>query len=349
MRVPGAIALAAVAWLWTLTSAVGVDPAVARTAGEAEPTPLGRAEALERLRGAADRGPLPRDLAMQLASIEMAEGNTADAARQLESVAERFDSVRALLGLAQLRSRSGDVEGAFEALDRARDLAPNAEKVLAAHARTALAMGRPMAAIQGLEQLCRMHSTVPQYPYLLGIARLQVGDLAGSEEILGTAMELDPRSVLTRVALGLVYNKQKRYEEARGVLEEAARLDPAELEVAAALAESFDGLGDLTEAEALARRVLEARPDHGNANLVVGLVRMKQERYAEAKDAFERALRAESSPKVHYQLSLAWARLGDRERSQHHLERYRASLRDMEAHLRQLGVGAPAAEQGGAG
>jgi cytochrome c-type biogenesis protein CcmH/NrfG len=68
--------------------------------------------------------------------------------------------------------------------------------------------------------------------------------------------------------------------------------------------------------------------------MVLGQVRMKQRRYEEARDALVEAVRLNPRlPKAHYQLSLAFARLNDRENSQKHLELYRQALKEEEEHL----------------
>jgi tetratricopeptide (TPR) repeat protein len=93
------------------------------------------------------------------------------------------------------------------------------------------------------------------------------------------------------------------------------------------MAEALEGLARLDEAERYARRALERAPANPRANLALGMVRMKQGRYAEARELLEKAAAVDpGSPKVHYQLSLAYARLDDRARSEEHLERYRQAL-----------------------
>ena len=69
------------------------------------------------------------------------------------------------------------------------------------------------------------------------------------------------------------------------------------------------------------------------------MVRMKQERYARGpRRALERAAAADpDSPKAHYQLSLAYARLGDDGRVRTQVEIYREKLRAMEARMRSCG------------
>jgi Tfp pilus assembly protein PilF len=62
---------------------------------------------------------------------------------------------------------------------------------------------------------------------------------------------------------------------------------------------------------------------------------MKQERYAEARDALLKAAAGDpASPKAQYQLSLAYARLGDPVRSQEHLDMYHRKLEEMEGRVK---------------
>jgi tetratricopeptide (TPR) repeat protein len=105
----------------------------------------------------------------------------------------------------------------------------------------------------------------------------------------------------------------------------------------AALAEAEAGLGDQANAEAHALRALDRAPQNATAHLVIGLVRMAQQRYPEARDALVAAAAADPrSPRPEYQLSLVYARLGDAAAAQQHVERYQQKLRDMEAAVKTL-------------
>ena len=294
-------------------------------------------QALVELRRAAETAALDRDLALKLAAVEQAAGHPALAERQLRSAIDRFQSVEALLQLARLQSSRKDAAGALESLRRARALAPNAEEVLSASAQVALAVRAPVPAILALEPLTRMCPTVAQYPYLLGVALMQAGDTLAAVEPLRAAERLEPDRTLTLVALGLALNGRKLYSDAKPALLHALQLEPDNVEAVAALAEAEDGLGELANAEAHAQRALAAAGGHPTANLVLGLVRMKQERYVEAREALERAVAGDpASPKVYYQLSLAYSRLGDEASARRHVELYQAKLKEIEERVSQI-------------
>jgi tetratricopeptide (TPR) repeat protein len=297
------------------------------------------AEAVVELREAARRGPLDHDLTLKLAEVELAQKNPALAELQLQSAIERFRSVRALLLLARLQSSRRNPAAALRSLDQARTLAPNSEDVLLAYGQFSLAERTPLPAILALEPLSRMCPSVGHYRYLLGVALMQIGNTPASVDALREAQRLEPDRPLTLVGLGLALNSQKLYAEARDHLLRCLELEPDNIDAVAALAEAEEGLGETENAEAHAQRALSRSPGNATANLALGMLRIKQERYQEARDALEQAVTAEPTlPKAHYQLSLACARLGDQEGSRRHVELYQKHLKEAEDRLRDLGA-----------
>jgi protein O-GlcNAc transferase len=315
-------------------------PALAQGAGPAPVAPT--AEALTALRAAAQRGPLPLDASLALAQAEVAAGDREAAERHLAAAIERSGSVRAMMMLGRLQAERGDEAAALATVRGALAAAPNSEEVVSVYARLSLSTGTPAQALRALEALVRMHPEVAEHRYLLGVSLIQLGDLQRARSVLGETIRLAPALPRARVALGLVLNRLSHFAEAREELTAALRLAPDDLEALAALAEAEEGLGELEGAERRARRVLAKAPGHATASLVLGLVMMERERYAEARDALLAAVAAEpGSIKAHYQLSLAYARLGDRERSAAHAERSQRARRETEERFRAVGGKAP--------
>jgi len=252
--------------------------------------------------------------------------------RQLAEAGERDHSVRALMQLARLSAEDGDAKNAVAALRSALAIAPNSEDVLAAFAELSLTIHAPVQAILTLESLTRMCPTEPRYAYQLGVGLMMAGDMPAAIDALRNANTLEPDRALTLLALGLAYNNQKLYTDARPMLRRALDLDPQSLETLAALAEAEAGSGDLESAERDATRARTRAADNATANFVIGMVRMAQQRYPEARDALLTAAASDpTSPKPEYQLSLVYARLGDQASADQHLARYREKLRALEA------------------
>ena len=246
-------------------------------------------------------------------------------------------SVRTLLESARTQMTRRDAAGALDSLRRALALAPNSEEVLSAFAQVSIAARLPLPAIGTLDALTRICPTVAQYHYLLGVALMQIGDMSTAVDSLKAAERLDPDRPLTLLALGLTLNNRKSYDEARAYLLRSLELDPDSAEAVAALAESEEGLGDLQNADIHARRALARSSGHATANLVLGLIAMKRQQYADARDSFHRVVAADpESTKALYQLSLAYARLGDDAASQKYLDLYKQKLRETEDRVLQL-------------
>lgn len=244
-------------------------------------------------------------------------------------------SVRELLQTARRQSQSGDAAGALASLRTARSRAPNSEEVLSAFVQAALAARTLGPAIATLDALTRMCPDVAQYHYALGVTLMEVGDVAAARPSLEQANRLEPDRPRTLLALALAFNSSKQYAEAKTAALKSVELDPESVDGIAALAEAEAGSGATRDAEAHARRVLAASPAHATANLVIGIVLMQQERYGDARDALEKAVANNpASAAAHYQLSLAYARLGDEARAQQQVELYRQKLRESEERIK---------------
>ena len=261
----------------------------------------------------------------------------AEAKRLLTEAGERGHSVRALMQLARLYAEEGNATGAAGALRSALALAPNSEDVLASFAELSLTVHAPVQAILTLESLTRLCPSEPRYAYQLGVGLMMAGDMPAATDALRKANTLDPDRPLTLLALGLAYNHQKLYTDARALLRRALDLDPESLETLAALSEAEAGTGDLASAERDATRALSRAGSNATANLVIGMVRMSQQRYPEARDALLAAATADpKSAKPEYQLSLVFSRLGDQAAADQHLAQYREKLRALEAAVEAL-------------
>jgi tetratricopeptide (TPR) repeat protein len=255
------------------------------------------------------------------------------------------ESVRTLMQLARTQIQEGNRPAALDSLRKARALAPNSEEVLTAFAQVSLAASAITPAILTLESLVRMCPSVASYHHMLGVALIQAGDIPAALDALRQAEVLEPNRTSTLVALGVALNARSSYSDAKDVLGRALELEPDYIEAEGALAEAEAALGDLEAADARAQRVLARSPGHAVATLVIGMVRLKQNRYEEARDALSQVVDANPmSPKGHYQLSLAYARLGDHVNSKKYQDLYQQRMREAEERLKELRAqsGAPA-------
>lgn len=247
------------------------------------------------------------------------------------------ESVQALLQLARRQSDQGKRAAALASLTRARAVAPNSEEVLRAYAEASLAAREPLCAIRVLADLTRLCPTVAHYHYLQGVALARQGDTAAAVESLKEAERLEPNQPLALIALAAALNDGGFYAEAKPHLLRALSLEPDSVEAAATLAEAEEGLGELEAAQTHARRALTRQSTHAIANLVMGGLLMKQDRYADARDVLLKAAAADPAPaKAHQQLSLAYAHLNDPLGSQKHSALYQRMLKETEERVNEV-------------
>jgi tetratricopeptide (TPR) repeat protein len=169
---------------------------------------------------------------------------------------------------------------------------------------------------------------------------MAIGDMPAAQEALEEANRLEPDRALTLLALGLSLNNRKLFTNAKPALMRSLELQRDSHEALAALAESEAGLGDFDGAMTHARQALERSSTNATANLVVGLVALERRTYAEARDALLRANKADpESPKILYQLSLAFARLGDDANAKRYVDLYQEKLRSVEERIKILRTG----------
>jgi tetratricopeptide (TPR) repeat protein len=246
------------------------------------------------------------------------------------------DSVRALLQVARRQASEGSAAAALDTLRKARARAPNAEDVLSAYAQMAIASRQPIVAVEVLEPLARMCPSVPQYQYMLGVAYMQAGAILASVDALRAAEALDPGNARVLAALGIALNTRKLHGEAQPVLARSIEIEPENVEAIAALAEAEEGLGDPL-AETHAMRALAMNPAHATANYVLGVVRMRQQKYDEARDALLKAIASDQQmARAHYQVSLAYSRLGDEAQARVHVELYQQQMQALEDAAKKL-------------
>ena len=139
----------------------------------------------------------------------------------------------------------------------------------------------------------------------LGRLLAQLGDYAGGEAAVRRALVLAPNKVQPHYFLSLVLIEDGKRRERTGDKARAAQL--------------------FAEAEASARRTLEAKPDYGFAYMALGLALQSQGRKAEAATAFEDAVRC-TPEHGEIQLRLAEA-LADLGRTKEAIPRFERALR----------------------
>ena len=126
--------------------------------------------------------------------------------------------------------------------------------------------------------------------HLLGVSKLDCGQLDQARETLGRAVAIEPRSAEAQSNLGLTHFRLKRYDDARKCQERAIALDANFPTALTNLGNTLMRLGLSREAVDVHDRAIRLRPDYSDAYCNRGMALLLLDRNKEAAQSFERAL-----------------------------------------------------------
>ncbi|WP_282756070.1 XrtA/PEP-CTERM system TPR-repeat protein PrsT [Desulfuromonas thiophila] len=163
------------------------------------------------------------------AAALMAQDNPQGAVVLLKNALEQDPNdagVRHQLGLAYFRA--GKLEQAEKELHKARLQNPANTAVLLDQVQLYLRQQNTEAADETLQQFLEKEAKSSRSQEYLGLIRATQGDLAAAETLLQEAAMLDPTNVEARQALARLYLQQRRSDEARQLLEALIAEYPAD-------------------------------------------------------------------------------------------------------------------------
>jgi tetratricopeptide (TPR) repeat protein len=159
---------------------------------------------------------------------------------------------------------------------------------------------------------------------LLGKAHAQMGDFKEAIASFERAIALRPDVAEAQGALGVIYFKQGRLDEAEKALRAELARSAGDVQSRLNLAQVLESSQRPEEALPLLRDVLEARPDFADARYLLGKILLAQGATAEAIAQLEAATRlAPDEANAHYQLARAYTSLGRAEDAQREFEVFR--------------------------
>ena len=253
-----------------------------------------------------------------LGDAYLGKGN-ADKAEEnyLLALAAHKDNPDAMMGLAKVSQKRGDIKTALAYLSQAREVVGNAPEVLYRIGVTALSLGFFDEAQSALEQAVKLKPGDSTYLIALGAVWLKKPDLFAAEQVFRRALELQASNAQAQMYLGYVLYKQKKFTEAKGYLEKTLKADAGAREPFYYLGLIAQEENDDEKAVALLEKAIEASPSFANAHVALGASYLKLKDYPRAQKELE--LGAKLNPddsKAHYQLAVLYARLKDPKRAQ---------------------------------
>lgn len=194
-----------------------------------------------------------------------------------------------LLGQAQRVLK--DYEGAAATTQKLKSAYPNDARAAYLEAQVLRDRGQLAQAITTFELLMnrapRDNSLVYEYASLLERA----GRMADAERALRDALAKDPQDANALNSLGyMLADHGQRLEEAVDLVQRALKIEPSNPSFLDSLGWAYFRQGKLDLADPALTQAAEQLPTSSAVNEHLGDLRLKQERYADAAEAFERSL-----------------------------------------------------------
>ena len=169
-----------------------------------------------------------------------------------------------------------------------------------AEARAELTRGRAALSKKSFEEsVSHLQRAIVLYPefyeahLLLGTALMDSRDWTRAETAFRRATELKTNSAAATLALGEVYWRQKRYDEAEKTLLSGLKLDEKSWHGHFTLARLYNDLDNIAKAGPALGRAMQLKPDFAPAHLLAGNILLKLNQQQRALAAYQEYLRLE--------------------------------------------------------
>lgn len=192
--------------------------------------------------------------------------------------------------LAALLVQRGDIDAARKLVDEVLAKSPRDNDALILRGNLARAKGDSKAAIADLRSVLRDQPNAIGVLRALAQAHVANGEPALAEEALRRAMDANPADVGARLDTAMLLLDTGRLTQAKPLLEQLAKDQPADLTVLDALFRMNVGLRDAAGAKVAAAALLAAQPQDARGHLYTGMVAESERRPADAVANYRRAL-----------------------------------------------------------
>ena len=250
-----------------------------------------------------------------------------------QTESNREQSALTLYQKAVVLFQERQYEQSLTALDEALKLNPRLSSALKLRARLAMAVNRFDLAKASLLQAVEIEPEVAENYFLLGFCYYVDNDFKNALPPLERSRQLMPDNARTHFFLALTLEALARLDDAIASYEQSLKLEKNGGEILAdtlvAYARLLFTLGRYGESETLIGRALIAAPDSRDVNYEKGRLLYERRAYTEAigygKKALERPGAGTTERQIHFLLARAYAKIGQKELSEIHLAKFRAS------------------------
>jgi tetratricopeptide (TPR) repeat protein len=231
------------------------------------------------------------DAHYRLAQSYLRQGIWAGAYQELMSTTElQPDNIKAQIDLGTVMLSTKQFQ---QAREHAQNILSRDRNNVDAHMLLANSYAGFENVGESLREMQTAISLAPDQPRVyLNMAYLQLNakqSVAAEQDFL-KAIELDPKSVPARLAIGNFYVQQKRWKEAEGQLREALLNEPRNPVPYAAMASLFDSQNEPNEAEHILLQAVAKVPNDAGLYMLLGQMQLNLSDYAAAERSLTKAL-----------------------------------------------------------
>jgi tetratricopeptide (TPR) repeat protein len=240
-------------------------------------------------------------------------------ASYLSAINEQGNNADALVGIARISQARRDDKNAALYLGRAKDVLTDSPDLLYSFALLALNADLIDDAMPAIKRAIELRPEESSYYFVLGITwlRLKKPDLQEAEQAFRQFLKSRPDDSQGQINLGYVLLKQKRYAEARNLLERSTEKENATPESYYYLGLIAQEQNEDNRAVELFEKAIQLLPTYAYAHIALGSIYLKLKNYTRAQAELETGVKLKpDDSKAHYNLALLYARLKDQPRAQ---------------------------------
>jgi tetratricopeptide (TPR) repeat protein len=209
-----------------------------------------------------------------------------------EAIGKRAAPDAALLYLlAESQRRTGDLAAAAATAKTLRTSFPNDNRALVIQAQLHLAEGRKQEALAIFADLVKRLPDERSFTYQYAQLLEETGRIADAERALRALLARDPKDANALNSLGYMFaDRGERLDEAVELLQRATQIEPGNPSFLDSLGWAYFKRGNLELADKPLTEAAAQQPDNSVIQDHLGDLRFRQDRFADAIAAWERAL-----------------------------------------------------------
>ena len=267
------------------------------------------------------QGPIdPEHVEQDFQHIPQADAERLARALPFPSTRYKLESGRNYLSYGALFFQRGYLDQAEASFQQALRDDPSSAEALYGIGSVYLNQNKNAAAREAFERALKLPANYPDtWPDAwnnLGVIATREGHLDESVPCFLEALKLNSRHLLSLDNLGNAYRSQKRWDDARRVLERALEVAPQDPEGNYSLGMVFAQAGDTAKAYEHLQRALQARPVYPEALNNLGVLYLVTQRRDQAVDSFEKCIQvAPGFDQAYLNLARVYALEGARDKA----------------------------------